>query len=61
MHWLSTNLWGIFSFILLACTCLTSEISFDLDISSPGFVEEDGWQDEDELDCDYVILSKPIT
>jgi len=35
-------------------------LGFDLDPSSPRLVENDGWQDEDELYCDYVILSKPI-
>ncbi|KAG1755212.1 acyl-CoA N-acyltransferase [Suillus paluster] len=35
-------------------------LGFDLDPSSPGLAEDDGWQDEDELDYDYVILSKSI-
>ena len=56
----STSLWGMFFSILVTWTCLTAEVSFDLDPNSPGLAEEDGWQDEDELDCDYYILSKPI-
>ncbi|OJA21167.1 hypothetical protein AZE42_04555 [Rhizopogon vesiculosus] len=43
-----------------AALAFYKSLGFDLDISSPGLVEEDGWQDEDELDCDYVILSKSI-
>ncbi|KAG0708933.1 hypothetical protein DFH29DRAFT_889744 [Suillus ampliporus] len=36
------------------------KVSFDLDPSSPELVEDNGWQDADELDYDYVILSKSI-
>ncbi|KIK40623.1 hypothetical protein CY34DRAFT_258742 [Suillus luteus UH-Slu-Lm8-n1] len=41
-----------------ACAFYKS-LDFDLDPSSPGYGEDDDWQDE-EIDCDYVILSKSI-
>ncbi|KAG2061908.1 acyl-CoA N-acyltransferase [Suillus hirtellus] len=41
-----------------AASAFYKSLGFDLDPSSPGYVEGD-WQDE-ELDCDYVILSKSI-
>lgn len=41
-----------------ACAFYKS-LDFNLDPSSPGYGEEDDWQDE-EIDCDYVILSKSI-
>ncbi|KAG2366601.1 acyl-CoA N-acyltransferase [Suillus spraguei] len=42
-----------------AASAFYKSVGFDLDPSSPGYVEEDDWQEE-ELDCDYVILSKSI-
>ncbi|KAH7931053.1 hypothetical protein BV22DRAFT_1108918 [Leucogyrophana mollusca] len=36
-------------------------VGFSLDVTSPGYAEdEEGWEDEDE-ECDYVILSKPVS
>ncbi|KAH7915820.1 acyl-CoA N-acyltransferase [Hygrophoropsis aurantiaca] len=34
-------------------------IGFSIDFTSPGYEDEDGWEDEDDK-CDYVILSRPI-
>ncbi|KAG1826006.1 acyl-CoA N-acyltransferase [Suillus subaureus] len=42
-----------------AASAFYRSLGFDLDSSSPGYAEEGDWQDE-ELDCDYVILSKSI-
>ncbi|KAG2350436.1 hypothetical protein BDR05DRAFT_22151 [Suillus weaverae] len=42
-----------------AASAFYKSLGFNLDPSSPGYAEEDDWQDED-LDCDYVILSKSI-
>ncbi|KAG2044777.1 acyl-CoA N-acyltransferase [Suillus americanus] len=42
-----------------AASAFYKSLGFNLDPSSPGYAEEDDWQDE-ELDCDYVILSKSI-
>ncbi|KAG1757499.1 acyl-CoA N-acyltransferase [Suillus lakei] len=42
-----------------AASAFYKSLGFDLDPSSPGFTEEDDWQD-DESDCDYVILTKSI-
>ncbi|KAG2159935.1 acyl-CoA N-acyltransferase [Suillus bovinus] len=41
-----------------AASAFYKSLGFDLDPSSPGYAEDD-WQDE-ESDCDYVILSKSI-
>ncbi|KAG1864135.1 acyl-CoA N-acyltransferase [Suillus subalutaceus] len=41
-----------------AASAFYKSLGFNLDPSSPGYAEDD-WQDE-ELDCDYVILSKSI-
>lgn len=43
-----------------AASAFYKSLGFDLDPSSPGCAEEGDWKDE-ELDCDYVILSKSIS